>query len=587
MYQSPALVIGNEVFSNTAVGPSNGGGIYLYESPAVLRANAIFSNVAGLGGGGLYLYRSPAGLSENVVVSNTAVSYGGGLRLHYSDGARLTGNTIRGNRGQFGGGLYLWYSDIELSVNSFIANVASESHGGGLYLHRSSDVISRNLFISNTAALDGGGLYIRQTPDVTLTNNVVVDNQADGSGSGLYIERSAPRLLHTTIARNQGGDGSGIYLNNPVVPAWLKPIAPVMTNTILVSHGVGISVSAGSVITINGVLWDRRTPITISRSALTTSVSVSHQLVGEPAFSLDGYHLLPESDAIDKGVHADVDVDIDGEPRPRGSTYDLGADEQGPILFAAFEHSAPHWLGQETVFTNTTVFSGHVYYRWGFGDGASSSDVNPGHTYKAAGEYTVVLTATSGDLRDVATRRVVIYAASFTSSSPDWLGQTTIFTNTTAAGRQAEYLWDLGDGLTSTQEHVTHTYASPGFYSVVLKAANAEGSGVVGHDVVVYGPPDVSYVASPTMGFRPLTVEFTPVVSTTPPADPSLAYVWDFGDGRTSTLTSPSHQYVATGVYTVGLRVSNPVTTVVEVKPELVVVKEGRSIYLPLVVRGG
>jgi hypothetical protein len=48
---------------------------------------------------------------------------------------------------------------------------------------------------------------------------------------------------------------------------------------------------------------------------------------GDPAFAADGYHILPGSAAIDAGVNVSVTTDIDGDPRPNGPGYDIGADE--------------------------------------------------------------------------------------------------------------------------------------------------------------------------------------------------------------------------------------------------------------------
>ncbi len=588
VYQSDATLSNNAVFSNTTsrfFGPGafHGGGLYLYESDAELVGNAITSNTAG-SGGGLHLHRSHAVLTDNAIISNTAEWYGGGLRLEHSD-VKLGQNVVHGNAAQFGGGLYLLYSDAELDGNAITGNAAHQSHGGGLYLQRSDAVITGNLIISNTAASFGGGVHLYLRSDAVLVNNVVADNRADVAGGALYVWRSIPRLLHTTVARNRGGDGSGIFVRNEGQPRSTVQL----TNTVIVSHRVGISVAAGSDVALNGVLWDSDTMTHVSRSPTDTAVAMQNQYTGDPAFAPDGYHLLPSSEAIDKGVDAGIDVDIDGEPRPRGAAPDLGADEQGPILFAGFEHSAPHWLGEPTVFTNTTVVSGPVSYRWDFGDGGSSTAVSPTHTYTAPGTYTVVLTATGGELQDVATGRVVIYAASFTSSSPDWVGQTTAFTNTSLAGPDAGYAWSFGDGVTGTQEHPTHTYGSPALYTVALTVTNDVGLGVATDTVALYGPPHVDFVGRPRQGLAPLPVAFMSIVTTTPPGDPSLRYLWHVAVGHeedaTSTLPATDHTYVSTGVYTVSLRVTNALTSAVAVKPAYITVRDTLEIYLPLIAR--
>ncbi len=276
-------------------------------------------------GGGVHIISATATISNNWVFSNTAYR-GGGLFLS-SDSATLSNNTVISNIADFGGGLYLGESDATISGNTIISNTAGV--GGGLVVYGNA-TLSGNIIMSNIADL-GGGLILAYTA-VTLTNNVVADNQASTAGSGLYIYGASPRLLHTTIARNgsagltagSGGDGSGVYITDAGYDAY-STVA--LTNTILVSHSVGISVTGGNTVTVNSVLW-HGTPITVSQ-ATTATVTVQNQHQGDPLFAADGYHLLEGSAAIDKGVDAGVTTDIDGDSRPQGSAPDLGADEFG------------------------------------------------------------------------------------------------------------------------------------------------------------------------------------------------------------------------------------------------------------------
>jgi len=211
--------------------------------------------------------------------------------------------------------------------------------------------------------------------------------------------------------------------------------------------------------------------------------------------------------------------------------------------------------------TFTNLSSGTITdWLWDFGDGGTSTLENPTHTYTAAGVYTATLTVSGPAGSDVATATVTVYGppgAAFTSSSPDWLGQTTAFTNTTTGQGPITYTWSFGDGGTSILESPTHTYTSPGIYTAVLTATNSVGSGVATDTLTVYGLPMADFIAHPTTGFRPLSVVFTDTTITTPPGDPTLTYLWVFGDGGTGTLPKPTHIYTATGVYTVTLTVSN------------------------------
>jgi hypothetical protein len=207
-----------------------------------------------------------------------------------------------------------------------------------------------NTVAFNTAQYDGGGLSMFRS-DATLTNNVVVDNRGNSVGSGLYIWASFPRLLHTTIARNGGGDGSGIYITNDGA----NPGSVALTNTILVSHTVGIRVTGGNTATVNSILWFG-TPTTISR-AITATVTTQNQRQGSPAFAADGYHLTAVSAAIDRGVNAGVVTDIDGDPRPVGSGYDLGADE-----FRSARTLVDPAVGGSLIYTDTRGLTTRVQF---------------------------------------------------------------------------------------------------------------------------------------------------------------------------------------------------------------------------------
>jgi len=217
----------------------------------------------------------------------------------------------------------LYESDAALKRNAVAINTA-ERDGGGLYLWRSDATLDGNTIIANTAAEEGGGLYLDNS-DATLTNNVVADNQADGAGSGLYIRGSSSRLLHTTIARNSGGDGSGVHVG--------EGSTVTMTNTILVNHTVGITVTDGNTATLEGTLWGSgNCTNTTDWGGAGTIITGTINLWDDPAFldpDAGDYHIGPGSAAIDMGVDAGVTTDIDGDPRD--STPDLGADELAGI----------------------------------------------------------------------------------------------------------------------------------------------------------------------------------------------------------------------------------------------------------------
>ncbi|MEE8392627.1 MAG: right-handed parallel beta-helix repeat-containing protein, partial [Anaerolineae bacterium] len=333
-----AVISNNYIFGNTLNSFSDqgrGGGVYLNHSNATLNGNVISNNSSNgyYGrGGGLYLDNSPAILSDNIINDNTVGTtmnegQGGGLYL-FNSNATLSGNTISGNTASGfynnnGGGLYLYNSAAQLIGNTIISNTSDS--GGGLYLSNSDATLSGNTVSSNTANYDGGGLYLYSSQTLNplymlgsganLINNVIADNHALGVGSGIYIGvgGSTPRLWHTTIARNTGGDGSGVYMD------FYGTLT--LTNTILISQTVGITVTAGNVAILDGVLWYSNTTNTGGAGTIT----VTNAYTGTPAFASDGYHLTASSAAINRGASAGVTTDIDGQLRD--AAPDLGADE--------------------------------------------------------------------------------------------------------------------------------------------------------------------------------------------------------------------------------------------------------------------
>jgi parallel beta-helix repeat protein len=326
----------NRVFDN--IGDNAGGGLHLRSAHAVFSGNSVLSNTARYNGGGIFLWGGQATLTENTISNNAISDFGSDLRtrspyaplgggavcgggIFLGGETTLTGNTITGNTADWDGGGVCSYYDASTLKDNLIADNTAGRRGGGMYM--TDDVtMTGNIITGNTADGDGGGLALSggsyaEPADVLLTNNVVANNRTSGDGSGVYVVGPA-NLVHTTIVSNSGGD-SGIH-----VARYAKGTV-ALTNTILVSHSVGISVTEGNTVTINGILW-HKTPITISQ-ATTATVTVQNQHVGDPVFAPDGYHLMADSAAIDRGVDTDVTTDVDGDIRPQGANPDLGADE--------------------------------------------------------------------------------------------------------------------------------------------------------------------------------------------------------------------------------------------------------------------
>jgi len=128
------------------------------------------------------------------------------------------------------------------------------------------------------------------------------------------------------------------------------------------------------------------------------------------------------------------------------------------------------------------------------------------------------------------------------------------------------FLWDFGDGTTSTAQNPVHTYTSGGRFKAVLTVTDSSGNDDSDSVTIKVSavPLEATATADPTSGGAPLEVSFTgEVTGGTPPYD----FVWSFGDGTTSTEQNPVHTYTDPGRYSVTLTVtdsSSPVQTDVD-----------------------
>jgi len=147
--------------------------------------------------------------------------------------------------------------------------------------------------------------------------------------------------------------------------------------------------------------------------------------------------------------------------------------------------------------------------------------------------------------------------ADFVGSPTSGTAPLTVQFTDQSTGNPTSWSWDFGDGGTSTAQNPSHTYASPGTYTVSLTVSNSAGSDTLvrtGYITVRApgNPPVADFVGSPTSGTAPLSVQFTDQSTGNP-----TSWSWDFGDGGTSTAQNPTHVYQNPGTYTVTLTVSN------------------------------
>ena len=190
-----------------------------------------------------------------------------------------------------------------------------------------------------------------------------------------------------------------------------------------------------------------------------------------------------------------------------------------------------------------------VEQNWDFGDGTSTSAPNPNHIYDSAGTYSVVHTIKilNGCQVSVIKQVVVgdIPTAGFTYSG-NCEGSSSAFTDASSVsqGSIVSWQWRFGNQGTSGNQNPLFIFADTGTFNVSLLVTtdfNCADSVVI--PVRVFPSPVAAFSMSPEFGTPPLQVQFTNNSTA------ATYYEWAFGDGNTSLLANPVHDYISQGIF--------------------------------------
>ena len=230
-----------------------------------------------------------------------------------------------------------------------------------------------------------------------------------------------------------------------------------------------------------------------------------------------------------------------------------------------------------TLIPDTTVTNGYTFVGvpgdssssivWLFGDGGTAVGPTATHQYTAGGIYNVCMQEI-----DTATGAVLCAICYNLTINP--LPQCDfIYSNNPANPFEYNfisllplptytYVWDFNDGGIDSTINATHTFAAPGTYIVCLKVYQGAGSVLVCQfcqPVTVTGAQNCyANFTSVSVGLNTYFIDQSVLSSPTmPPFPPPATYNWTFGDGTTSTLQFPQHNYTSAGSYNVCLTVSN------------------------------
>ena len=197
-------------------------------------------------------------------------------------------------------------------------------------------------------------------------------------------------------------------------------------------------------------------------------------------------------------------------------------------------------------------------YRWDFGDNSTSDSLNPTHVYNSYGNFTVRLMVTrSNGCTDTITKKQFIEIAKpkvIFINLPDsgCVPYSKYFSaNVTTVDSVTNYLWDFGDGTTSTDATPTHIYNQQGVFTVKVTIKTAGGcmdSAMMPKAIITNSRPVVNFSASPLNSCASTVIKFKDESSSD-----AIKWLWDFGDGTTSISKNPLHSYNDTGYFDIQL----------------------------------
>ena len=449
LIRSGNITIRNCSFSNNYAS-GYGGGIFNDSGFLSISNCSFFDNSCAAWGGAICLWQ----WSEGAIISNCSFArnsaiYGGAIgdgssgnypvtsitNCDFTDNSAKYGGAFRGRNNAVTIGNCLFYRNSAENSGGAIDSFNSlssvpgvitdclflENHadrGGGIYQYTSgsgSETDINRCFFQENSATDGGGIYNYSiaSSQVNITNCILFGNSADRQGAGLqnsFDDSANVSIFNCTFSANRANsNGSGIYNTGPY--------QGTATDVVKIT---------------NCILWEdlgneignyHNIPI-VNYSDIQGGYSGEGNINVNPLFIGNGdLHLTSPSPCIDAGISSGApSTDFEGDPRPQGNGYDMGADEFTFVPVAA-DFTANPTSGVEPLSVDFTDQSaGNINsWNWAFGDGATSPEKNPSYTYQDPGTFSVSLTVSGPGGTDTETK-VNLINVEVLDSDDDGLG---------------------------------------------------------------------------------------------------------------------------------------------------------------------
>jgi MAM domain, meprin/A5/mu/Secretion system C-terminal sorting domain/PKD domain/Right handed beta helix region len=447
--------LGNIITGDTNIATTSTYMALVFSDASIDTSNVFDGNVFENGSYSMYYNGGGTTSLENgTVISNNIFNnfYYRGVNLFYQNDMEVSGNTFVPNTLYTGSinRMYLSNANGSLRVNN--NKMEGNKYGYGIYLVNSSGLGLDKAYIYNNFIHIGDSLSTSTSYGIYLTgcNNQVVANNSINieslgtSSRALYVTGGSNNDILNNILRNNG-PGYGYY--------YVSGISSSENNNVYVPNG--------SPFYFGGAIPDLATWQIATGFDLASSEE-------DPMFvSSDDLHTCQElsinAGALPIGM---IVMDIDGQLRD-ANTPDIGADEFLGLSNLAFPEDSIWKCANDTVVLGGWEPTDGATYLW------STNDTTPTISTTLAGTYSVEVTTTCGTdtIGDVEVMNIPDAVANFTTISSF---MTAVCTNNSTGADS--YLWDFGDGTSSTDMSPTHVYLDTGSFVITLIVTGPCGS---------------------------------------------------------------------------------------------------------------